>query len=228
MVAVCTEKACVCVEDVPPADSDIVRVRERDEEREEEVGGGRGSWETPAELGEEDRDGEESAGSENIELSSEDEVCHQWPTLVTVSIHSLSPWQRLSCNSSSDNESSGEETELMLAEVRRMSLHLQCKYCEVSLQLTYQMFSHLPEPERAAAMHSKASRSVYSSLPTSLLPLLNGVQVVALEAEVERAEQLVRGTQAQLNHGHGNQESLKRQLVWFSINPACTHNSTSK
>ena len=38
-------------------------------------------------------------------------------------------------------------------------------------------------------------------------------QVVELDAEVERAEQLVRGIQAQLNRGHGNTNSLRRQLV---------------
>ena len=34
-----------------------------------------------------------------------------------------------------------------------------------------------------------------------------------LEGEVARAEELVAGLQAELSGGHGNQESLRKQLV---------------
>ena len=118
-----------------------------------------------------------------------------------------------SSDSGSESGSGGEEAELRLAMVRHVHLLTSSRsHCCFSLQLLAdQMFSHLPEPERASALRSKVRHLLHVPYPPCG-HVIRG-QVVELDVEVQRAEQLVRSTRAQLSCGHGNQDSLRRQLV---------------
>ena len=72
-------------------------------------------------------------------------------------------------------------------------------------------------PPRARETHCHTEQGIYTTYTDLILQWLLHNQVLELEAEIERAEQLVADIQAELNGGQGNEESLRNQLVCYML-----------
>ena len=84
------------------------------------------------------------------------------------------------------------------------------------LQFGQMMYSHLPQSERLPTLQKKVLDThthTHIVLPVSTLT----PQVSQLQGEIDRVNQLITATEAQLASSHGNQDSFRHQLVCVCV-----------